>query len=541
MNVSLPPVVRGPFLQHVVRRLEARPRVRAALIAAPLLLVVSLFTFTAYRGVDFGHHWDETDWQVKPVRDMVASGILMPRGSIYPAFAKWLILLPTLPAAVKEIMAPQHTARSVQAAMVAAIDAPDYLLTARRAFIVVSALAIVWVYLAALAFRRKWWEALIAASCLGLSWEYNYHSRWVATDCLAVQFSGMTLFFLAMFLRCRRAGWLYAAAVAAGLGTGAKFPAVILLFPVLLASVMSRKTYDVFGQVRRVVALCVIAVLAYLVTTPATIFDPFTFTEQLQWISEHYKNGHWTHTTANGFHHWWLVLVYLSAEYFSPYRLLSLLMFLSVFAGAVFWWRADRRASVLLIGFPIAFLCFFCFRYKAMLARNYLVTIPFLSVLSARTFGELFERVQRSWIRGTVAVLLVGAAAANAVWMVSAAETIRHIDPNADTRAAIAYIAKHPKIKFRISEKVAKLAVEQHLPMPANIVTAATSAGAFVFFAKAEGPDPYLIHTNDPWLTMAIFGPRELNFNWYSGWWGHDRILVMTLAKAKESGVALAK
>ncbi len=203
---------------------------------------------------------------------------------------------------------------------------------------------------------------------------------------------------------------------------------------------------------------------------------------------------------------------------------------------------ARRSAHLrLLIGFPVAFLCFFCFRYKAMLARNYLVTIPFLSILSARTFGELFERVQRGWIRATVAVLLVGAAAANAVWMTSAAETIRHIDQNADTQAAIAYIAKHPKITFRISDQVGRLALEQRLRLPANITTTATAPGAVVFFAKAEGPDPYLIHTNDPWLTMATFGPRELNFNWYSGWWGHDRILVMTLEKAKESGVALAK
>ena len=41
--------------------------------------------------------------------------------------------------------------------------------------------------------------------------------------------------------------------------------------------------------------------------------------------------------------------------------------------------------------------------------------------------------------------------------MTSAAETIQHIDQNADTRAAIAYIAKHSEITFRISEKVGKL------------------------------------------------------------------------------------
>ncbi len=93
--------------------------------------------------------------------------------------------------------------------MIRAINAPEYLLTARRLFVVVSALTIVWVYLAALVPRLKVWQATVAAAVMGLSWEFAYHSRWVATDCIVVQFSALTLLFLSCFLRFGRVAWLY--------------------------------------------------------------------------------------------------------------------------------------------------------------------------------------------------------------------------------------------------------------------------------------------------------------------------------------------
>jgi len=76
--------------------------------------------------------------------------------------------------------------------------------------------------------------------------------------------------------------------------------------------------------------------------------------------------------------------------------------------------------------------------------------------------------------------------------------------------------------------------------MPPNVTDAGPAEGA-VFFPIAEGPNPRRWTTNDPWLTEAVFGPREMNFNWYSPWQGNDRIVVMTVQKARAAGVALAQ
>ena len=42
---------------------------------------------------------------------------------------------------------------------------------------------------------------------------------------------------------------------------------------------------------------------------------------------------------------------------------------------------------------------------------------------------------------------------------------------------------------------------------------------------------------NQPGLATRIFGPWEVNFNYYPRWAGEDRILVMPLEKARRIGI----
>src|SRR5688572_17906372 len=130
-----------PFarMRAILDRMRVPPWVRAGLRGTPIALMFALFIVTGWRGIDYGYHWDETAWQIKPVRDMVASGILMPRAAIYPTLGKWLTLLPAVPAGVKIAVKPNFDPRAAQAAMTAAVDEPGYLLRVRRLYVVVSA------------------------------------------------------------------------------------------------------------------------------------------------------------------------------------------------------------------------------------------------------------------------------------------------------------------------------------------------------------------------------------------------------------------
>jgi hypothetical protein len=529
---------RAPALDRLPRALRrltsgrwARP---AAHVAAVSIAIV--FTFSGVRGVDFGYHWDEIDWQVKPVREMVESGLMFPRASIYPSFGKWLILLPALPSGAGAALDDKFEPRKVQAAMVATLAAPSYLLTARRVYVVFSALAIIWIYAAALALRRRAWEAFVAAAALGLSFEYSYHSRWVATDCLAVQFAALTAFMLALYLRRGRTGWLYAAAIAAGMGAGSKYPAVILLVPVLLTSALTRPWRPMRPAVLHLIGLGATAFGAYLVTTPSTVLDPFTFVEQLRWISDHYSRGHYMHTAKSSWHHLALVFEYIALEFFSPYRIGAVVMFAIALFGATAWARASRRVAAIYISLPVGFLLFFCFRYLAMMARNYLLITPFLCLFAARGVSELVRLVRIRLAAAGLVTALGALAVANAVYLVRAGESIRHYDPNRYVEEAITYVAEHPETRFMLSPRVKQAATDRRLRLPPNGDGGKDDAQEVVFFAKAEGPDGFTWMTNDPFLTRAVFGPLEVNFNWYSGWGGQDRVVILTLAKAKETG-----
>jgi hypothetical protein len=333
---------------------------------------------------------------------------------------------------------------------------------------------------------------------------------------------------------------LYLAAVAAGLGTSTKFPGVVLLVPVLLSSAVAFPVHNWARQFVRMGGLCLLAFAAYAITTPGTLLDPFKFIEDGRRITTVYATGHFGYSVTGPWRHAQLVLTYLAVDYFSPVGWLAVLLFAGVLVGAGFWWRADRRVAATLLSFPIVFLVFFCSKYLVMIVRNYLLIVPFLAPLLARAFGELAARVRVAWARPALWAALIGIAVFQAGWLVRAGESLRDIDDGLAAQQAVTYVAGHPEVHFRLSGRVRALAGQRGLILPGNVVEGG-DADEVVFFARADGPPPRQWKTNDPWLTRAVFGPREVNFNWYSTWVGRDRVVVMTRAKAASTGVSLAR
>jgi hypothetical protein len=78
-----------------------------------------------------------------------------------------------------------------------------------------------------------------------------------------------------------------------------------------------------------------------------------------------------------------------------------------------------------------------------------------------------------------------------------------------------------------------ELVKQYKLTTPANAQAEAAGAQQIVFFPRADAPDTFVWRTNDPWFTKAVFGSREVNFNWYATWMARDRIVIMTMDKAK--------
>jgi len=522
----------------------------------PIFALVALFITTGLRGVNFGYHWDEQDYHLTPARRMVESGVLLPKNYTYPSFDKWLLLVPALPSGVQAAfdtagqgkgvvqingVEQSNAVKAAQVAMLALMDAGGYLLRGRCVFIVVSGLAVLWMYGAALALRHRPWEALVAASGLGLSWEFAYHSRWAVTDCILVQFTALTLFMLALYHRTGRARWIYAAGMAAGFATGTKYTGVLLLVAVVASSALSLPTKAYWTQIRRAVELCAVAFATYLVTTPGTLLEPIQFLTDTKFIANYYAhNPHAGHTVEPGFQHAWVALGYLVFVAFSPYQWIAAPLFAVTILGAVLWVKRDRRFAAILVSFPCLFVIMFCARYRLMIARNYLFLLPFLSLMLARGVADIALWLPRREWRWLFGAGLFGIFCLQATWLVRAGESIRHIDPDLYVRQALDYVRDHAGTQFRISNKLRESALSQHRILPTNVVSAPAGTEV-VFFGIAEGPGSWYFQTNDPWLTKAVFGPREVNFDWYAGWMGHDRVVVMTVDRARATGVALAR
>ena len=503
----------------------------------PPLVLVALFVVTGLRGIDFGYHWDE-GYQLGASRAMVANGVFLTRPYTYPGVGMHLLLVPALHDGLRAAMHGGDV-RPMLIAMTSAIDAPGYLLRARTTFLVVSALGILWVYLAVWVLTRRWWQSALAAAIYGLSWELAYHARWLVNDCLLAQFSALCLLMLALHHRSGRSRWLWAAAIAAGLATGTKYPGVLLLGPVMLCALL-RRPATFWQRAASIVVVGALSFASYLVTTPGTVLDPIAFGDGLRSLIAHYVDSHMGYTVRAGFPHLWLLLRYLALNLFSPYMPIAVVFFGAAIAGAVLYVREDRRLAALLLSFPVLLAAFFCWKYQIFIVRNYLLLAPFLALLSARGLAEALLRLRWPAARLGLAIVIGCALTANAAWLISAGESIRRRDYTTEALDAVAYVRNHPGTRFRVSPKVASLAAERGVSLPTN-ANAQGNTDEVVFFAKSEGAPHPLWTGNDPWLTRAVFGPREINFNYYSTWEGYDRIVVMTVEKARAARAPLAQ
>lgn len=212
--------------------------------------------------------------------------------------------------------------------------------------------------------------------------------------------------------------------------------------------------------------------------------------------------------------------------------------FIGALVGAYAWIRAERGTGAVLIAFPVTFILLFCFRYRTAVVRNYLLIAPFLAVFAARGVGEVGARLKTLWARCAGALALAGVALAQVVFLIQAGESIRNADPKLEAMRAVEYVRSRPDTTFHLSARVRSLAEGSNVALPANV---RQDGEELVFFAEAEGPSSFVIRTNDPFLTRAVFGPREVNFDWYASWRGQDRVVVMTQQKARAANVSLAE
>lgn len=497
----------------------------------PVLLPLSVLIFTGLWGVDYGYHWDES--KVVPLlRNTIRSGSFLPGWYRYPSVTYWLNLLALLPYVGGIVLRGGAPLQEFQSYLIEVVGGDVFKLQTRIIFIVVSSLSVLWVYSSIFVWRKKnWLEALIGASLLAFSWEVAYHSRWITPDAILMQFGALTLCCGLQALHSDRKGrlWLWAAAFAAGLGMGTKYPGGLLLLPVLVAAyrLKSRFGWKSFGE-----GLIVFS-LGFFISTPGALFQFQTFFKDVLAEVTHYTSDHYGYSLSP-IEHLGLIGIYFSRVVFSHFQVLAFAIFVFALAGGYALAKNSLSDAVLILSFPLFYVLFFSFQ-RVMIVRNLLVVIPFMAVLAARGWGFIWERTAKPSWRVVVGGLAVMALLLNAGWLAYAADSIQKRASDDFIQQFMAYAERHSQRRFFASEKVWQALLSSGMAVPENIShTDVGETSNVVLYLSESVAHPTDWPRNQPGLVTALFGPWEVNFDYYPTWIGDDRILVMPLEQAQE-------
>ncbi|HVB38439.1 MAG TPA: phospholipid carrier-dependent glycosyltransferase, partial [Vicinamibacterales bacterium] len=415
----------------------------------PVLLPLMLLEGTGLAGLDFGTHWDEQA-AISGVRASIEQGgTLLPFSYNWPSMTYWLAMaamVPDVPAVPASMGTPVHTFKERELAV---LGTTRYRLRLRALFLSVSALAVVWVYLLMLYWRRSWVEALLAASLLALSWEVAYHLRFVAPDGVMMQWAALTLLLLVAAERQRPDGWpwLLAAAVAAGFTVSTKYSAWPLVLPVMVAAYGADPSSAVVRRLKRATGVGLVAIAGYLLITPGTLLQPVLFLVDVRWQIHHYGSAHGVYTVTAGPAHLARQVLYLAAVLFSRSTAIALLCFGLAVTGSVTLWRESRRMAVLVLGFPVCYVLYMASQ-RVMIVRNLLVVAPWLAVLAAVGAAAMAAGLRARPARVAFGAVLVAALAFNAAQLVMAARSIEARGTGQAISELVAYVRAHGSTRF---------------------------------------------------------------------------------------------
>jgi Dolichyl-phosphate-mannose-protein mannosyltransferase len=534
-----------------------RRSVLHTLVLCGCIALIANAVATGFVGLDFGRHWDEwnlADGLATAVKDFSFLHRNYTYGGVYFAIGFLLLAphaLPFLPQILTEIAAnpsrPLDLAQypaivSLQRELLSSIAEPGFLLMARGAFLVLGSLATLWVFAAfRTLYPARWLGALAAAGFVATSWEVAYQSRFAVPDAVMMQFAALTFLLIARaFARTDHApaaGWLLAAAVAAGATFGCKMTGAFTVVPVLAAAVIHRAAGS--GPRRLALAFAVVLVfgLAYFITTPGSVIDPIRYFATMAWEGESYANAPDDGIPVR----WGLAFVWLFGVVPSAAVALAIPMSIATAAGIAALWRHHRPFLWCYAAFVVAYGTFLTTQ-NLLLVRHWLPLVPVLAIAfgaGIATFHDVARRRRLPWL---VPACLAGIVACNTAWLWIAAGSIRHKDPAAFAARLVAHMAGEPQRVFWLSpDLVSRLASD---PKSAVTCAADTSASvsnddAVAFPASESGIAwPF----NRPWFYELIIGSYEVDFSYYPVWIGQNRgdtIVVVTADRARKRRLRL--
>ncbi len=507
---------------------------RSARIIAPALIPLMLLVVTGLRGVDFGEHWDEYV-HVEGVTNTIENEVLLPGVYPYPSTSYWLMMI----AAAPDIVSHALSGEDSKAKLLLEIQSDSFSQRARSIFLLCSALAVPFVYLTVFVWRERLLESLLAATIFGLSWEFAYHARYIAPDCVGLTMGTIALLgCIAAYHQPDRPGWLWVATIGAGLAFGSKWTLGLYLVPLLVTGFFLHREQDSLSiRLGRCTKLGLAFFVVYLISTPGTLLD---FTEVKKWIlwsRKVYDYGHFGYTVDGGLEHLQRNLEYLLLVFPSRATPLSLAISIMGAFGLVLIVRDSWRTSLILLSCPVLYLLFMS-AYNVMHVRNLLLLGPIIAILAARGITATFDALGPRFANLGVAVCCVGLFVINGGWLIYAGESIR-ASRSQFIGELIDYTEARPDMQFFISPMLCAEFPDIEGGLPSNYTCdPQKTADAYIYLTpeviRSGGQN--FVPSNRRNLNLAMFGPHEVNLDYYSSWPSNRHIRISDRKGAKDMG-----
>ena len=518
------------------------------LAVAMLIVLVGTALLTGFVGIDYGPHWDE-GYVTEELSRSYRNGLFLPRRYNYPSVTYDIALagsLPYLAVRASQLAGQMNIgwgAAFLQAR--ASIDSHDFLLYTRAVFLLLSAgLTPLWTFLLIRSWGRGRWEALLGAAILASSWELAYHARWIAPDAILMQFGVLAMWLTFEALRAaseNRGAWLMAAAASAALACGSKYFGGIFLLPVLAAAMWERQTANERNAKRRIALVLLVFAAAFLISTPGAFVEPAAFFTDVRREVMHYQAGHYGNTVAPITQHGWLLAAYLGFVSFSHFAPISLLFSGLAIHGAVGLIRETQSPpqSRMFLLLPLLFAAYMSLQ-RVMIARNYLLLLPFLAVLAARGSASLLQRIRPANFRIAGVAALAGLLLVNLAWLARSAISIANSGTIDRAEAIVAHLLRYSGTAFCLSEPVSQLSPPG---FDASNVHDETMVSTDCQYMLSTDEIPLTEQNGAKWLANRpgryhlVAGSYNLNFDYYPWWPGPPKIVALDAADAVEVGL----
>jgi 4-amino-4-deoxy-L-arabinose transferase-like glycosyltransferase len=498
----------------------------ARLPGVALAGITGVFLLASWLGLDFGLHWDEP-WRMDTLAGALRRGELLPNWYRYPSVTYDLLLVAASPEIlVQALWKSWHGVPEDTAALVQFVTSQAFLLRARVLFVIVCAAGPAATYLLARSLGRLPLEAALAAALVGLSWEYGYHARWIAPDALLVPFAAGTLAAVALAAANTSTRCLYTGAALGGMACATKYPAGLLVVPLIAAALLMRQRpwQRLLTAGLGLLTFCSV----YLLITPGTLLQYRTFATDVAFEVFHYgtRGQGGGHTLERGWTHLSAIAEYLALAVYSPSAWLSALLIAPWPLGVVVALRRNVRAAALVVAFPLLYAGYMMWQ-RVFIVRNYLLLVPCLAVLAACGWGWLFDRLRVAWGRRLLVAAAVGVLTFNAAWLVAAGWSVRARAKPVEAFAAWASTRSDVGVSRQLAGALGTVPAQRGTPE------------FFAFFGSEAANRP----AHQAWHHAYVerwFGPLEVNYNYYPSWGGRDRIVVVKVDRARQLGFTVS-